>query len=218
MALNLGELFGTITMDNKAAMKAIGATRKGMDDTAASADKMQADIDAASQKVAKAKQREADAAGTVRVAEAKMVEARKKGNKDSSAYIAAQERLETANRKLAGAQDEAKRSVDQLAKAHDSVSTSMDEAETKLSGFGARGAALMLGAGVAIGAALSAGILKSMDVEKANDKGAAIARIRAVGDEREQNFEAGTVLQEPESGCDVCPLQIGYRVLGQPPE
>ncbi len=177
MSLNLGDLYGTITVDDKPAVGALKKVQKGFDQTGDAADKAQAAVDSAASKVSRSLQREADALGAVRVAEAKMAEVRKKSEKGSSTYIAAQERLESANRKLVTAQDDARSSAGKLAKAQGEigkgVEKSLDGAESKMKGFGAKGAAIMLGAGVAIGAALSAGVLKSMDVGKANDKLAA---------------------------------------------
>lgn len=173
MALSLGELYGTITVDGKPALDQIGKVQKGLQGTGDAADQAQAAVDAASRKVEKALQREADAAGAVRVAQAKMAEAQKNSSKDSAKYIAAQERLETANRKLASAQGEARKSVEEMGKAHEQVGESLDKSEGKLKDFGGKAAGLAAAAGAAIGAALAAGILKTMDIEKANDKLAA---------------------------------------------
>ena len=55
-------------------------------------------------------------------------------------------------------------------------------------------------------------------VQQADDEGAAVGGIRAVGDERGQDLEAGAVLEEAEAGGDVGALQIGDRVVDDPPE
>jgi hypothetical protein len=116
VALNLGELAGIISLDEKPALSSLGRVQRRMEDTArsgqASKDKMQAQVNkyeaavqTASENIAKSKRREEDAAGAVRAAEVKLAEARKRGADDSSQVVAAMERLATAHRRVADAQE-----------------------------------------------------------------------------------------------------------------
>jgi hypothetical protein len=55
-------------------------------------------------------------------------------------------------------------------------------------------------------------------VEQANEERAAIGRIRAVGNDRRQDLEAGPIAQEIEPGGDIGAPEVGDRVVDDPPE
>ncbi|OXM69623.1 phage tail tape measure protein [Amycolatopsis vastitatis] len=90
-----------------------------------------------------ARNREADAAGKVRVAEARLDEARASGNAKASALAAAEERLATAQRGLTTAQERTASTSDRYEKAQrnaaeatDTVTVSLDKADRRSAGFG----------------------------------------------------------------------------------
>ncbi|WP_103344059.1 phage tail tape measure protein [Amycolatopsis sp. CA-126428] len=90
-----------------------------------------------------ARNREADAAGKVRVAEARLEETRTSGNAKASALAAAEERLATAQRTLTTAQERTASTSDKFeqaqrnaADATDTVTVSVDKAERRSAGFG----------------------------------------------------------------------------------
>ncbi|MDJ0379235.1 hypothetical protein, partial [Cryobacterium sp. PH31-L1] len=90
-----------------------------------------------------ARDKEADAAGRVRVAEQLLAEVRATGNAKASQIAAAEERRETAKRGLstaseraAAAQKRFERAQADSADATDSVSLSLGRAEDSVGGFG----------------------------------------------------------------------------------
>ena len=175
MALMLGELAAVIGLDMSSFEKGLGSAEKKLAGTGKAteetADKMQAAVDAASKKVAAARKREEDAAGAVKVAEAKLADARKKG--DTTAVLVASENLAKAQRNFRGAADAAKAAQEGLTEQEGKLKDSLTRSKGHLKEFGAKGVVIAAAAGAAIGAAVAAGISKSMDLEKATDKLAA---------------------------------------------
>lgn len=108
--------FGDIKKQGDAAGKAYG---KAMADAAAKA--AAADVRKLGEALAKARSSEADAAGKVRVAEAKLNEVRANGKSTVSQIAAAEESLASANRKSAAASDSAKEAAEALGKAQKRV-------------------------------------------------------------------------------------------------
>lgn len=81
---------------------------------AAAAKRIQSEIASTSKALSAARLKEQDSAGKVRVAEAALTEARKKGVAGSARVVAAEERLATATRGLDVAQDNTRKSSTQL--------------------------------------------------------------------------------------------------------
>ncbi|SDZ51156.1 Transglycosylase SLT domain-containing protein [Saccharopolyspora shandongensis] len=108
-----------------------------------------------------ARDKEADAAGRVRVAEQRLAEVRANGNAKASQVAAAEERLETAKRGLSTASDRAAATQKKFERAQadsqdatDSVSLSMGRAERSAGGFGSS-----LGSAARTAGAFAAGVL-----------------------------------------------------------
>ncbi|MFI0469299.1 phage tail tape measure protein [Saccharopolyspora sp. 5N102] len=106
-----------------------------------------------------ARDKEADAAGRVRVAEQRLAEVRANGNAKASQIAAAEERLETAKRGLSTASDRATAAQKKFERAQadsqdatDSVSLSLGRAEGSVGGFGSSlGSAARTAGGFAAG-------------------------------------------------------------------
>ena len=96
--------------------------------SAANVKKFTAQVTTESAKLAKARQKEEDAAGAVRVAEARLAEVRENALPGSSRLIAAQERAETAARRLASAQTASAGPAEALARAQAQLETATEEA------------------------------------------------------------------------------------------
>lgn len=90
----------------------------------------------ASKAVSDARLREKDAAGTVRVAETQLKEAREKYARDSSQVVRAEERLEAASRKLARQQEITKGATDTLRTAQGRLADAADDAGDQLEAAG----------------------------------------------------------------------------------
>jgi phage-related protein len=87
------------------------------------------DVQALADKLDKARKREADATGAVRVAEEKLTEARTKGNTTAAQLTAAEERLSKATRAAADAKTTATRAATALEAAQRRNTAAMDELE-----------------------------------------------------------------------------------------
>jgi phage-related protein len=98
------------------------------DPGAALVKKLNAQIASGSKALSTARLTEQDAAGKVRVAEAALNEARAKGGSETARSIAAEERLETAKRKLTDAQLKTKMSSDQLRDSQSKLADAMSAA------------------------------------------------------------------------------------------
>lgn len=144
----------------------------------------QAAVAAASAKLAKSRDAEADAAGKIRVAEAKLQEVRAKGQQDTSAGIRAAEALATARRKEAQLTQQTEQAVKDLAQAEERAATATDDVADSASNAGGmfknmfsgldsgtkKLAALTAGAAgfAGVSATLGKTIEKEMDVSKMN--------------------------------------------------
>lgn len=140
----------------------------------------------ASESVAKARDKEMDAAGKVRIAEAALQDLRDKGIQNGARYTRAVEALETAQRRSVATTRDARKAAEQLAAAEREAATATDDLEesTEDSGGGlsvlgdkakeALGSLKSLAAGaVGIGATITAGIAANMDADVINDRLAA---------------------------------------------
>lgn len=128
--------------------------------------KFKKDVASASDAASRAHMKEKDAAGQVRVAEAKLAEAVKKYGADSSQAIAAEERLNSAKRKheqassnLAAATGKLKTAQADLAAAQKSVLDQAEKAPTAFQKFtaGVKSATSRVGAGIKSLATVSVG-------------------------------------------------------------
>lgn len=125
------QLVGPARQSGQAAGRAAG---EGM---ASGLEAAQASVAKASGKVAAARDKEADAAGKVRVAEAKLQELRDKGNASASQLAAAEERLATAQRNSDRAASARVQAVDDLAQARARAANAADEGESSTRRWGA---------------------------------------------------------------------------------
>ncbi|WP_394253632.1 matrixin family metalloprotease [Arthrobacter pityocampae] len=149
--LNLGELSGIISLDERPAMTALNRVRRDMRDTAnegqRSTDRMTtqqaryaAAVETASSNVTRARQRERDAADAVRVSEIRLADARRRGADDSAAVVAAQARVAAAHGRVRAAQDDTARSGRDLQVAQSRLADSMESDSQRVStSFGKMG-------------------------------------------------------------------------------
>ncbi|WP_037182591.1 hypothetical protein [Rhodococcoides fascians] len=93
------------------------------------------DVEKASSALAKARDKEADAAGKVRVAEEKVNELRERGITSGSQYTAAVERLATANRNALRTTEAVTRAQNDHAAAEERAANATDDAEQSTSRF-----------------------------------------------------------------------------------
>lgn len=100
-------------------------------------DQAKAAVEAASARLAAARDKEADAAGKVRVAEAKLQELRARGNASASQLAAAEERLASAQRAADRAANARQQAVQGLSDARARLANHTDEATESESRFGA---------------------------------------------------------------------------------
>ena len=128
---NLGSNFGPIVEAGRRAGRDAGQA------VASGIEAAQASVRSASQKLGKARDAEADAAGKVRAAEVKLQELRDKGASNSQ-VVAAEERLNTARRGVARAAEQATSAVEGLARAEREVEQATDQAASATEGFGSR--------------------------------------------------------------------------------
>lgn len=144
-----------------------------------------ADVEKASEALAKARDKEADAAGKVRIAEEKVNELRERGITSGSQYTAAVERLATANRNALRTTETATRAQNDHAEATRRARDATDDAEqsqgrfrTGLSNLGGsidsnvKKLAGMAVATAGVGSAMELA-MSAMDNAKVNDKLAA---------------------------------------------
>lgn len=192
----------------------------------------EAAVSKASASIAKARDREADAAGRVRIAEAQLEELRDKGVTSGARLTRATEALESAQRKQAAEARTASAAAADLAQAQKQVAAANDDVEdsserggSALDGLGAKALAatgnlkaLALG-GAGIGAALGAGIAANMGTEAITDKLAASLGAggnlaaeygKAAGDVYRAGF--GGSLEEASAAVGV--VQSSFRTLG----
>lgn len=101
---------------------------------------LEANVAKASRTLSTARLREKDLAGSVRVEEARLAEARAKYASDSSQVIRAEERLESATRQLRSAQEVTQRSTDDLRASQNRLASAADNAGDELAQAGRRGA------------------------------------------------------------------------------
>ena len=102
---------------------------------ASGVEQSRAAVEKATAAVAKAREKEADAAGKVRVAEAQLQSLRDRGISDAGRIAAAEERLATAQRRAQTAQDQRARSTSQLSRAQDELRESENRGEQSTSRF-----------------------------------------------------------------------------------
>jgi hypothetical protein len=144
MALNLGELAGIISLDEKPAMSALGKVRQGMRDTASegqkSTDKLQAQqarfaasVENASAAVSRARQRERDAADGVRIAEMRLADAKKKGADGSTRVVAAERAVAQAHARVRASQDATAKSARDLEMAQSRAADGMSRDSKRVS-------------------------------------------------------------------------------------
>lgn len=126
----IGKQMGDLSGVGKKAGGQIG------DGIAAGITAKKASVDKASATVAKARDKEADAAGKVRVAEAQLQALRDKGVTDAGRLAAAEERVSSAKRKSVAAADAARSATDNLATAKKNLAAAEDDAGAKTSRFG----------------------------------------------------------------------------------
>ncbi len=98
-------------------------------------DAKRAAVDKAAASVAKARDKELDAAGKVRVAEEQLQELRDRGISSGSRFTAAQERLAAAQRRSSSATDAARSAYQDLQQAQTRLANHTDEAETETRSF-----------------------------------------------------------------------------------
>ncbi|WP_263251637.1 phage tail tape measure protein [Saccharopolyspora rosea] len=122
---------------------ATDAGRRAGQSMGAGLEAAQARADKLAQALQAARNREADAAGKVRVAEERLAEVRANANSKASQIAAAEERLAATQRGLSTASDRAAAAARQFEQAQanaadavDSASLSLDQAETATGGFG----------------------------------------------------------------------------------
>ncbi|MGM5068111.1 phage tail tape measure protein [Rhodococcus qingshengii] len=123
---NLSQLIGApiVAAGQRAGQDAGRAVGRGM---AGGMSASQSTVEAASAKLAAARDKEADAAGKVRVAELKLQELRDKGTASASQIAAAEERLETANRASDRAVQARVRAVNDLTQARARAANGADD-------------------------------------------------------------------------------------------
>lgn len=97
----------------------------------------QAAVERAAEALKTAREKEADAAGKVRVAEEKLRELRAKGNATAAQLARAEEALYTAQRNEERAARSTQRAVENLAAAHDALANATDDAEESTGRFSA---------------------------------------------------------------------------------
>lgn len=117
--------------------KAFDQSSKGTSDRLTKA--LQADVAKASRALSTARDKERDAIGKVRVAQAQLNEANKKYAAESSQVIRAQERLETSSRQLRQSHSRTEEATDDLKKAQGELANAADRAGDELSDAGKRG-------------------------------------------------------------------------------
>lgn len=145
-----------------------------------------AQVQAASEKVAKARETEMAASAKVRIEEAKLQELKDKGITGGSRWLAAQEKLRVAQDKSVRATRDARTAAEQLTDAQRDAANATDELEEAADGGGSAMAdfgdklkdALTSLEGVAVmsaaaGAAITAGIAENLSADVINDKLAA---------------------------------------------
>lgn len=174
---------GNLSSQVAGPFRAVGA--QAGEAVASGLESAQARVAAASGKLAAARDKEADAAGKVRVAEAQLQALLDKGVTDAGRLAQARERVAKAQRDGIRASDAAKSAADQLAAAERAVEESGDQAvgmfSRMRSGLGSLGGGLssttkqlagMAAAGAGIGGAMELG-MRSLENGALNDKLAA---------------------------------------------
>ncbi|MDQ0283757.1 phage tail tape measure protein [Rhodococcoides fascians] len=123
------ELTGTLGTAGRAAGRAAGAG------IASGIEASRAQVAAASAKLSTARDKEADAAGKVRVAELKLQELRDSGRATASQLATAEERLQTAQRNALRTTEAATRATDDLEEANRRAANATDETEQSTGRF-----------------------------------------------------------------------------------
>lgn len=148
-----------ITQDLTGPMRSAGqaAGRDMGEGVASGVSAARSSVEKASAAVAKARNKEEDAAGKVRVAEAKLQELRDRGITSGSQFVAAEERRNTALRNSRAATDAARAAADDLAEANRRAATASDDAGTSMDDMGRK--SLVTGENIAkFGAAAGAAL------------------------------------------------------------
>ncbi len=98
----------------------------------------EADVRRTSQALSRARLQEQDSLGKVRVAEARLADSRRKYSRDSAQVVAAEERLEAAQRSLRVSQERTATSTDDLRRAQNKLASAADNAGDQLEEAGVR--------------------------------------------------------------------------------
>jgi len=167
--------------------------------------KLQDSVEAASQKMAAAQKKEADAVGAVRVAMVRLTEAQEKYAPGSAQLLAVEERLAAAQRRRESAQDSVRRSTEQLESAQKQLAESTGKAAEETAKSTEKSGSKIgesLGKGIAAGVALTVGAVAAA--------GGALYKVGTVFSDVSTSIAVGTGA----SGADLEALNDAAKRVG----